>query len=101
MAERQSLHRQKLESAVVSTNCESQRRGPIFGFVLATMVIVIGGFLLWNDKDLAGLTAVLGALASIVIPFLWSKSRQKSELEERRFQEQTEGEKASEGTPSS
>ena len=93
MAERQSAHRQQLESAVVSANCESQRRGPIFGFVLAFMAIIIGGILLWNDKDLAGLTAVLGALAAIVIPFVWSKSRQQAELEAKRFQEQTDGEK--------
>jgi len=78
---------------VISANCDSQRRGPVFGFVLASMVIVIGGLLLWNDKDLAGLTAVLGALATIVIPFLWSKRHQKSDLEERRFREQIESEK--------
>ena len=97
MAERQSAHRQQLENAVISANCDSQRRGPVFGFILASMVIVIGGLLVWNDKDLAGLAALLGALAAIVIPFLVSKRRQQSELEEKRFQETAKGIREQEG----
>lgn len=104
MAEHQSAHRQKLESAVVASNCEGQRRGPLFGFALASMVILIGGLLLWNGRDVAGLTALITALASIVVPFVLSKHRQRAELEKRRFRDpdhpRPEVGPAAEATPS-
>lgn len=84
MAEHQATHRQALEKSVIEANCRAQDRGPILGFVLAAMVIAIGATCLWFGKDLAGLTALIAALAAIVIPFLHGKRKQELELASKR-----------------
>jgi len=84
MAEEQAAHRQTLEKSVIESNCRSQERGPILGFVVAMTVILIGAGLLWNGRDIAGLTALIAALAAIVVPFVVGKQKQKEELARKR-----------------
>src|SRR5436305_14406278 len=84
MAESQSKHRQELESRVVQSNCRSQDRGPVLGFVLALAVIALGGYLILHGKELSGLVALIGALTAVVIPFVYGKRAQRQELEEKR-----------------
>jgi uncharacterized membrane protein len=84
MAEAQSQHRQELEKHVVVSNCRTQDRGPILGFILAAGVIVIGGYLILQGKELTGLAALVAALAAIVVPFIYGKRAQKEKLEEKR-----------------
>ena len=83
MAEGQSQHRQELEKQVVVSNCRSQDRGPILGFILAAGVIVIGGYLILQGKELTGLSALVAALAAIVVPFVYGKRAQKEKAEQR------------------
>lgn len=83
MAEAQSQHRQDLERQVVASNCRSQDRGPIFGFLIAALVVAIGGYLLYQGRELSGLTALIVALASIVIPFVVGKAARQKELEKK------------------
>lgn len=94
MAESQSQHRQELEKRVVLSNCRSQDRGPIFGFLLAAGVIAIGGYLVLGGKEISGLVALVTALAAVVVPFIYGKRQQKEELEEKRS-ELRSGEEAS------
>lgn len=84
MAEEQGRHRQALEKQVVLSNCRSQDRGPVLGFILATMVIAIGGYLLFTGKEVAGLVALVAALAAVVVPFVTGKRAQQEELAEKR-----------------
>ena len=84
MAEEQSKHRQELEKLVVRSNTRSQDRGPILGFILALMVICIGGYLLLTDKEIYGLVALIAALAAVVVPFITGKRAQREELAEKR-----------------
>jgi len=84
MAESQSQHRRELERRVVVSNCRSQDRGPILGFILAAGVIVIGGYLILQGKELTGLAALVAALAAIVVPFIYGKRAQKERLEAKR-----------------
>jgi uncharacterized membrane protein len=87
MAERQSEHRQAMEARVIEANCIAQRRGPAYGFALVLAALAIGGILLWNGKDVAGLATVITALASVVATFIAGKSRQKSELKKSQFRD--------------
>jgi uncharacterized membrane protein len=80
MAEAQSSHRHDIEKAVIASNCRVQERGPIFGFTLALIVVAIGTVLTFMGKQTAGLTALIAALASIVIPFVYGKISQSKEL---------------------
>jgi uncharacterized membrane protein len=84
MAEAQSQHRQELEKCMVNSNCRNQDRGPILGFLLAAGVIVIGGYLILQGKELTGLTALVAALAAIVVPFIYGKRAQKEQLARKR-----------------
>lgn len=87
MAERQSAHRQAIEAKVVGANCAAQRSGPAYGFALVLSAMVISAILLWNGKDIAGITTLVSALAAIVITFVVGKRRQRSELEKREFRD--------------
>lgn len=89
MAERQQSHRLRLESEVVEGNCESQKRGLNFGFVLAMTVILGGLFLIYKGKDITGIIAVVAALGSLVGLFIYGKQKQSKELQSKNkaFQE--------------
>jgi uncharacterized membrane protein len=83
MAESQSQHRQELERLVVLSNCRSQDRGPILGFLLAAGAIALGGFLILHGREVSGLVALIGALVAVVVPFLYGKRVQQKELAEK------------------
>lgn len=78
MAEEQSRHRQELEKRVVLSNCRSQDRGPLMGFILAAGTIAFGGYLILNGKEVSGLVAL------VVVPFIYGKVAQREELAEKR-----------------
>jgi uncharacterized membrane protein len=80
MAENQSKHRQKLEEKVVDSNCSSQRRGQVYGFIIILIVVVGGMYLIHEGKSVQGLVAILGALTSVLAVFLYGKVEQKKEL---------------------
>ncbi len=84
MAEGQIAHRQALEKQMVASRCRSQNRGPLLGFVMGVLVISIGGICLWQGKDIAGLVALVGALAAVVIPFVYGKRQRERESKRRR-----------------
>ncbi|HEY3570066.1 MAG TPA: DUF2335 domain-containing protein [Thermoanaerobaculia bacterium] len=93
MAESQSQHRQELEKLVVLSNCRSQDRGPILGFLLAAGAIAVGGFLILHGKEVSGLVALTGALVAVVVPFLYGKrvQRKEREIEEKRREQLPSG----------
>ena len=83
MAERQSEHRQKLETIVIESNCKAQSRGQWFAFVLALMVIGGGVYLLAQGKSVQGFSAIIIALASLIGALVYSHTEQKKERERR------------------
>ncbi len=87
MAEKQADHRRGLERTVIESDCRAQDRGPVLGFILACLVIAIGAALVASGKSTEGISALLGALASIVIPFIYSKKKQQEQLRESRFED--------------
>ena len=66
MAESQLQHRQSLESAVVLANVTAQSRGQISAFLLAALAIGGGIWLIAHDKNVEGLTAIIGAVTGLV-----------------------------------
>jgi len=62
MAERQSAHREALETAVVSGNVASQARGSHYAFIIC-LVTILGGFaLIATGKSIYGISAVIASL---------------------------------------
>ena len=83
MAERQSLHRQTLESKVIQSKGENERLGQIFGFILAAIGLSGGIYLAHEGQMTAGLTIFLAILASLVTVFVTGRKGQIKERQEK------------------
>jgi uncharacterized membrane protein len=83
MAERQSAHRESLEAQVVAGNVASQARGSHYAFIIC-LVTIIGGFVLIGmGKNILGISAVVGSLATLAGVFIIAKREQKKERVEK------------------
>jgi uncharacterized membrane protein len=79
LTERQSAHRQGLESNVINGNISAQTRGQYLGFTLG-MVIVIGGIgLIAYGKSTEGLASIITAMVGLVSVFVYGRWRQERE----------------------
>jgi len=83
MAERQSAHRESLESKVVNGNLSNQKTGTIFGFILCLVVILGGVYIMAIGRNGWGFAAILSALASLATVFAVSRSQQRKERVEK------------------
>ena len=79
LAESQSAHRQELEKTVVSGNVAAERRAQHSAFFLGVLVITIGGVLIYFNKDVQGLAAILGTLATLAGVFVYGRYQQTQE----------------------
>ena len=85
MAERQSAHRESLEAQVVAGNVASQARGSHYAFIIC-LVTIIGGFVLIGmGKNILGISAVVGSLATLAGVFIIAKREQKKERVEKQY----------------
>ena len=84
MAESQLQHRQSLESAVVLANVTAQSRGQISAFLLAALAIGGGIWLIAHDKNVEGLTAIIGAVTGLVAVYVWGRYEQGRERARKR-----------------
>jgi len=83
MAERQSAHRQDIEKIVIMSNAHVQKVGPYLGFGVAMTAVVGGIYLMGHGHDGYGLAAVITALASLAGVFIYGKTKQKHDLDEK------------------
>lgn len=93
MAERQSIHRESLEAKVVEGNVASQARGSHYAFIICVVTIIGGFVLIGMGKNIYGISAVIGSLATLAGVFVIAKREQRKErvdksdaLEKRRRQ---------------
>ena len=84
MTERQLTHRHGLESRVVEGKLAAERTGQRLGFVLVLAALTVGGGLIAFDKDAGGLTAIVGALASVVAIFVYGRRKEAEERRQKR-----------------
>lgn len=83
MAEKQAAHRQELEKKALETNCHNSKIGPIYGFVICMSAIGGGVYLIQLGKGAAGLASIITALASLSIVFVYGRTKQKQELQQK------------------
>lgn len=93
MAERQSKHREILEAQVVAGNIAGQARGSHYAFIICLVTIVGGFVLIGMGKNIYGISAVIGSLATLAGVFVIARIEQRRErvekstaLEKRRHQ---------------
>jgi len=83
MAERQSAHRERLETRVVNGNVANQTRGSYFAFIIMLVAILCGSYLIHEGRNAAGLTSIVVAVGGMVGVFFYSKIEQKKEREDK------------------
>lgn len=78
MAEKQQLHRQKLELEVIRSNINAQRLGVLLGFFIALTATGGGIYLIANGQSVGGLVSILATLVALVGTFIYGKKEAKS-----------------------
>jgi uncharacterized membrane protein len=80
MAEQQSVHRHKIESAVINGNVYSQKAGLWLGFALALIVISSGAWLVYEGRVEWGAGFISIPLITLVSVFVLGKRDQNRQL---------------------
>lgn len=84
MTERQSAHRQELESSVIHGNLTAQRVGQRYGLIIGVLGIVAAVTLGVMGRELVGSVLGGGTVVSLVALFITGRLRQERERAERR-----------------
>lgn len=84
MAERQSQHRQELESATNKANNRRETQGQWMAFVVSLFVIGGGILLIHNDKPTTGFVAILLPVATLAATFIAKRSSERKQIQARR-----------------
>lgn len=77
--EKQTEHRMVLEKEVIRSGLKASFTGQILGFILAISTIFSGTFLIYHNKDILGIAAIIGALVSLVGVFIYGNKVKKEE----------------------
>jgi uncharacterized membrane protein len=81
---KQSEHRMELEKAVLQKDNKRADRGQVFAFIISMTVIISGIGLILFDKPIVGLSAVIGALATLSGSFFGGLFSRRKEREKKR-----------------
>jgi len=83
MAEKQSAHRELLESIVVTANVKSQTRGAYLGFIISMTAILGGIYLIATGKSGQGLATIITSLAGLAVVLFAGKRKESKELKDK------------------
>ena len=79
----QAHHRMEIEKQVITSGVKNSKRGQIFAFTIA-LITILGGFtLLFFNKDIYGITAIIGAIATLAGVFVYGDISKKKERIEK------------------
>ena len=84
MAEQQASHRQQLERVVIESNVSAQKWGLGCAFIIASGAICGGVWLSLKGLSGVGLAAIITALVALVAVFVYGKSSQRTELQQKK-----------------
>jgi hypothetical protein len=82
--ENQVNHRITLEKQVILGDNRRANIGQIFSFIIVMSVIATGTFLIYRDKDIVGIAAIIGALVALVSSFLSGSILRKNDRDNKR-----------------
>ncbi len=84
MAEKQQNHRMGIEKTVIESKTRDSKLGIILGFVLSLSIFFIAAFAIILDKNIVGLSLIIGDVSVLLGIFLHTKnSNRKERLENR------------------
>jgi uncharacterized membrane protein len=82
--EKQSDHRQGLETTVVHGNVRAQTRGAYLGFIIALVLVSAGVWLIRDGFVVPGTTIATTTAVSLAGVFVYGRREQRSEREAKR-----------------
>jgi len=82
--ERQAEHRQGLENRRLDSGIENEKRGQLYGFVVALAAIIGSFVLLWKGENIEGIITFITTFAGLVGLFIFGKVRQSREAAKKR-----------------
>lgn len=77
LTEKDQEHRSDLENYVVRENFKLNNLGMWFALTIVILSMLAGTFLLYNNKDVAGLTTMFTPLIGIIGAFIYGKHEDK------------------------
>ncbi len=83
MAEEQSSHRRKMEREIVDSSVMQSKRGQIFGFILAILVIVIITYCAFLGESLVASILSGVALVGLATLFVTGKLQKSKKSDEK------------------
>jgi uncharacterized membrane protein len=86
LAEEQAKHRRELEKAVIISDIHNERRGMNYAFLLTLVMMLIGGFLVYNGKSVIGFLSIFAPAIFGASSFYYKKRNEKKELAEKEKQ---------------
>lgn len=82
--ERQSIHRQQLETQRLEADIAREKRGQIFAFLISLAALGFSFALIYMGKNIPGTLLFISTFASLVGVFVFAKVRQSKDLAEKR-----------------
>lgn len=83
MAERQATHRQYIERKTIDGDHGRSWAGLIVGGIISFLVINGGLLLIYFDKPIGGLAAILGTLSTLVTAFIYGHMAREKERRDK------------------
>lgn len=80
MAETQSRHRQHIEEIAIASKIQNERHGQYLAFILAAIALVGSFWVIALGKSPAGITGIIGTLATLAAVFVYGRRSQQKEL---------------------
>lgn len=77
LTEKDQEHRSGLENYVVKENFKLNNLGMWFALIIVILSMLAGTFLLYNNKDVAGLATIFTPLIGIIGAFIYGKHEDK------------------------
>jgi len=88
MAEKQSAHRQSLETKVIEADIRRSIGGLVAGFSVTVVGLSVSAFLIDNGHDWAGASIFGASLVTIVVAFISGATLRKKERESKMLAQQ-------------
>ena len=90
MAEEQAKHRRKLENRQSWSETIQRVTGTLAPPLIALVGIVMSGYLIMNGKNVGGLVAILGSLATVLLAVQGARKAQRQQATDSRSEAQLE-----------
>lgn len=88
MAERQSAHRQDLETRIIKSDIFRSNLGMTLGFIVAIVGLLVSGWTISTGQGTAGAIIGSATLAAMVTAFVTGRNFRKSDIEKKQGKQQ-------------